>query len=349
MSGNNSFVDYVPQTIDPGNWLLVATVLFCFFSIVAIPFVVAFGRSQDQVDESKTKLSEPSEYKLSAEAGAVEGRVGSPIVSSSSTEDQFMRLSSINDEDIGRRAAIRWEGSEKCFHQYTLLANSCMLAAWDKLVYLAEMDDEMREVISMATPLTLSGVSRAIFDAISVGLVGNFIGTDAVVAYTVTIVIIGITDSFIKGVPDAENTVCSHALGTGNNYLCGQYVQISIVIYVIYSIPTMTLWCFFIGDFMLWMGLDKGVSQLGVDYTRVVVFHFKSEGIGEAIMALLDVTGHASFGTIIDIVEGLTDTLIVAVVVTTSQAGLTTIALIHLGVSLLSLLFALVFSYLRGW
>lgn len=120
-----------------------------------------------------------------------------------------------------------------------------LLDAWDDLVYLAEMDHEMLEILSVATPFTISGVARAIFDAISVGLVGIFIGTEAVVAYTVTVVIIGITDSFIKGLPDAEITVCSHALGTGNNYLCKQYVQISIVLYVIYSIPIMRLWCFF--------------------------------------------------------------------------------------------------------
>ena len=51
MTGNVSFVDYMPQTTDPGPWVLVATALFCFFSIVMIPVTVAIGRRHDQIDE----------------------------------------------------------------------------------------------------------------------------------------------------------------------------------------------------------------------------------------------------------------------------------------------------------
>lgn len=338
-----------------------------------------------------------SEYDLTEKTTRVPAKLGDENASKMIIGPQQVALQNMNvlenetKIDAGEGICMDRSKNKTEPFQSKLTGSFCscrdVTALFDNFIFICELDKEMRKIIALMIPFVLSTVSESVFDLIFVAFVGNFIGTNALVAYTVTLSLIGITDSFILGISDAEITVCSHAIGVGDNVLCGQYVQLAIIIYLLYSIPVLAIWWLFIYDVLEWMGLGENIAQQGQEFTRVVVFHFALEGVAESFMALLDVSGaalykistltyylctriiflfnlsysfthlnsyvfvegHATFGTIVDIVEGLMSTCVVAIVVTTTQTKLTTIALIQLGVGIVSFLFALFFSLWKGW
>ena len=101
------------------------------------------------------------------------------------------------------------------------------------LLEIAEPDEEIAELNRLIIPLVTSSVITNLFQVIAVGLVGNFVGTEAVIAFTVTDSLLSITDAFVKGLPDAENTICSHAIGNNNYFLAGQVSN-----HCSYEVPT---------------------------------------------------------------------------------------------------------------
>lgn len=112
----------------------------------------------------------------------------------------------------------------------------------------------------------------------------------------------------------------------------------------------MLIWYFFIDDILVWMGLSSVIVELSIRYVTIAIFHLLMEGIGEAFMALLDVSNHAMFGTFVDIIEGLLSTTIVAIVVMTNdETSLTTLALIYLCSSVISIVSAFTIALSRGW
>lgn len=117
-----------------------------------------------------------------------------------------------------------------------------------------------------------------------------------------------------------------------------------------YSIPTLTMWWFLIEDVFSWMGFSSSIAVLASSYTKVAIFHILLEGIGEAFMALLDISGHATYGTVIDILEGLLSTVAVCIAVLfVDETSLASVALIYLFGSFLSLTFAFTFALSKGW
>ena len=143
--------------------------------------------------------------------------------------------------------------------------------------------------------------------------------------------LLGLSDTFITGIQDSLNTVCSHAVGMGDNHLAGQYVQIASVTYVLFAVPFLGMWCFLIEDAMLLLGLGPEVARISLAYTRVVVFHYAIEGVSEGIFSILDVTGHEVFGTCMDMIEGVVELVVVWYFLATGDGlELADLGLIHL-------------------
>ena len=131
------------------------------------------------------------------------------------------------------------------------------------LVYMATWDFETKEIVKLAAPLIVSSLTYEVFDAISTALISIYLGTEALQAYIVANLLIGLSDTFIDGVGYALNTVCSHAIGVDNHKLAGQYVQIAGVIYGIFAIPSMGVWWVFMGDCIRLFGMSEAVVEEG--------------------------------------------------------------------------------------
>ena len=235
-------------------------------------------------------------------------------------------------------------GPRALWHRRTIAAG------FDNLIRIAEPDTETKRIVKLGVPLTVAEIAECLFDSVTVIFISQNMGTDDLAAYTVTALMIGLTDEFIGGIIDAEHTVCTHAYGAGMNTLCGQYVQLGAVIYTLVSIPFFVMWVFFMRHCVLFLGLSESIATRAEDYTRVVVFHYILEGIADAYGVLLEITGHELFGTFIDILEGVMDCLAVGLLVTLNKdATLVHVAFIHLAIGLVFFIFFLTVCIVKGW
>ena len=178
-----------------------------------------------------------------------------------------------------------------------------------RFIEIIQYDKETNRILVLGIPFMVSAVAVALFDAITLALVSKYLGVEALSAFVVTNVLLGLTDTFIKGVADALNTVCSHAIGADNYFLAGQYTQIALMIYVIGSVPLCVCWWFLMDDAIRWFGMNERVVEIGAQYTKLVMFDYMAVGMFDTFTALLDVSGYALPATIMDLVAASLDLL----------------------------------------
>ena len=237
-----------------------------------------------------------------------------------------------------------------CCGQWALWKPKTIAYGGDKVVELAEPDAENKRIVKLGIPYTLSAVSEAIFEAVIVGIIAHYLGTNAVTAYVVVELLLGLTDELVAGIIDAEGTICTHAYGAGNNFLAGQYVQIAAVLYVICSIPFLIMWALVMGDTLAVLGFNEDVQTMGIEYTRVVIFHYLIEGVSECFSNLLDITDHEYFGLALDLVHGvLTLVAVLCLVILVPDTRLVTVGFIDLVFSATFLVIMLSWAITKGW
>ena len=102
-------------------------------------------------------------------------------------------------------------------------------------------DKETRKILRLAVPLTISSLASSVFSMIVFTLVSHRIGTKAIAALCVTEILLGLTDGVMYGPIYACTTLCAQAIGAGNQFLAGQYVQIATMMFLICYMPVVFL------------------------------------------------------------------------------------------------------------
>lgn len=196
-----------------------------------------------------------------------------------------------------------------CCGSNAMLSRRNIRYTYGVLTDIAHIDKESKRIIQLCWPMTLSSGIDALFDVIGSALVANYLGTNALIAYIITDLLIGLTDVFLGGPADALNTLCAHAVGAENNHLAGQYVQISAVLYLFLGIPALGVWWVWIGDVVKLMGLER-LADIVSQYTKIAVWHYALGGLFEGYNSLLDVCGYVTIGAMFDIAFGFTNLVI---------------------------------------
>ena len=62
-------------------------------------------------------------------------------------------------------------------------------------------------------------------------------------------------------------------MGRHNYKLVGQYVQLSMIFYVVCYIPFIILWWVYMPNLLLWLGFDAQTAEIGKEYTQVRVVY----------------------------------------------------------------------------
>lgn len=211
-------------------------------------------------------------------------------------------------------------------------------------------DKETVRILKLGGPFTISSLSDSVFDAIILAIVSKYLGVQSLSAMVVTHLLVGLTDTFIKGVADTLETLCSHAIGTDNYTLAGQYAQIAVGMYTIVSLPVAAAWWFLMDDAIRLFGMNDAVVIIGHDYSKVLVGECLVTGIYHALFTLLDVSGYASHASLLLILEGTISVLTVWGLL----HGIEDMNLFWVGVtklcicSLVYLMFAIFVIY-KGW
>lgn len=215
---------------------------------------------------------------------------------------------------------------------------------------ILNFDKETRKILGLAIPFTISGLSSSIFSNICLALVGNYIGTHAIAAYSLVSILVGLSDGVLQGPIYACTTLCAHAVGSGNTTLAGQYIQMATLLYLLLNIPAMYFWCNYMKEVILYLQWgEEETAQMAEEYINVYLFSYLLGGVSSSVWQLLEVTGHVVAGTVVSIIWGAVNALAIGILVTTGERTLQDVGVLY-SVSAIFFVFAThAFAELRGW
>ena len=139
----------------------------------------------------------------------------------------------------------------------------------DALLDLVTWDFESKRIIKLAIPFATQALSTGVLESFTVAVIGKMLGTKEVSAFVLVRTLTAITSSFFGGCHEALATLCAQAIGRHNYKLVGQYVQLSMIFYVVCYIPFIFIWWAYIPSILLWFGFDAETAQIGKEYTQV--------------------------------------------------------------------------------
>jgi multidrug resistance protein, MATE family len=209
---------------------------------------------------------------------------------------------------------------------------------------------ETLKIVKLAAPFTVSALTSSTFSNICLMLVSKHIGTKSVAAYALVQVLVGLTDGMLLGPISACTTLCSQAVGAGNSFLPGQYIQLAITFYLIGNIPVIIFWSFYMYEMILYLEWgDTETALYGQQFVRIYIWSYVLGGISNGIWQLLEVAGHSFEGTVVSIIWGATNAVVIAAIVTTRESNLTVVGLVFIGTSVLYITLTIAIATLCGW
>jgi len=236
-----------------------------------------------------------------------------------------------------------------CCGRNAIWRPSVIAKGLDYLFELSEYDNETKRILKLSIPFTVSAIVGEIFEIIGLAFVGHFLGTNSLAAYAIVEILLGTTGEAIDGIVDASTTVCTHAVGTGNNYLAGQYIQMSSILYFLGSIPCIIFWLIYTHPAVMWLQLGDEIATIGSAYAYPALVSGLVEGLSECYHNILEVTDHEQYCMYFDIVEGIIELVIEYFVLSTWKISLAELAWLEFALGNVFLVISVVYTYKRGW
>lgn len=172
---------------------------------------------------------------------------------------------------------------------------------------LLRMDKEMRKLLKLAIPWSLSSVITSALSLMIIACIGKMLGTADQSGYMMVYYGLEITTMFLSGLESAITSLCSQAIGAENYTRAGQYIQIAVLSYLILFIPQIYIWWNYFYDFMIWMEFDEETAAKGHRYMHIYLMHFVFSSFPEGINYLLELSGHEKFVSSLSVIEYLLD------------------------------------------
>lgn len=222
-------------------------------------------------------------------------------------------------------------------------------ANFDFLLEITEWDYESKRICKLGLPFLAQSLMMGFTEAIRVAFIGRLLGTQALSVYIVVDLMVGVTTQVMRGFQDALITMCSQSLGVGNKVLTGQYVQITVVLYMLMYIPLFTFWYFFIERTIIWFGLSQTAAEIGHDFSVLYILAELLKGLDESIHALLDCIGCENYSTFFTICKELAVTLGTFIIGQRQSATIQQIGYVYVAVNGAGLVLNVVIVLWNGW
>ena len=181
---------------------------------------------------------------------------------------------------------------------------------FDKVLEVADYDVESHRLIELFLPYSIQSAVMGIFGTIDVALIGFHLGVKAANVYIVVGMLLEFTATFTYGFAEAIGTLGPQADGAGNRPLAGRYLQLSIILYTIFSLPSLVIWGFYTEEAVLWFGFDENTATYAQLFAYPYMVGYLFSGLDACLFEFLDVMGHEKYATLIYIIYSGSSTLI---------------------------------------
>lgn len=132
--------------------------------------------------------------------------------------------------------------------------------------------------------------------------------------------------------------------------MVGRYLQLSIIMYTVFAIPSIVIWALYTENAVLWLGFDQETAALAQRFVYPWLGMYTFEGLESCLYGFLDTTGHEKFSTGIQLLYEFLDTGLVAfMILVVGTKDLVFIAIMQAFLGLLMTLACLAYTVYRGW
>lgn len=378
------YYGYVPTTVDAGNIPLILSLVVCAITLLAVPLMVTLiRRHQRSSDETYDAHAGPTDsddnHDAEGYAFDISEDMDEPSVLDVGAGIRRRRRGAARADNVVKRrlqvqrgiaqecrtSAIRRQTEEERVGGVSIVINRDGVEAyeysppptlWQKLSHsvdfyldLVSYDDETRRILRLAVPFTASALVESVLGLVELAIVGFYLGTEAMVAFVLVDIIVGISSAFVGGFIESVSSLTSMASGAGNNRVCGEYLQISTGFYFLFQIPFVFVWSFAVEPIVLLMGFDEYTSSIAKDFGRVAIFVDIAGGISEGFYDFLEVIDHEAFANIMGCIEACVETGLIALFAIKTSAGLVIIGLVMIVNVCFFLLLNIAIAVNKGW
>jgi len=252
-------------------------------------------------------------------------------------------LDECEDENDGL-GPINWFCGEGAVYGWTAISEGI-----EYVLFLSSIDNETKRLFQLAVPMTLSLISGALFDIVDTLIIAQFMGLNALAAYTIVEAFLGISDCFFAGLVDTVGTLAAFAIGNENYHLAGQYVQITSVMYVVCSIPVILFWLSLTDTIVEFLGCPVYVAEAAQLIASWLNWSYLISGVHCAFTGLLDVSGHETFGAIMDFIFCIIDSFALYIALKFFQADWFELGIMWITLEVIQAIVTFIIAYKKGW
>lgn len=290
-------------------------------------------------------------------AAELSARDGEPeAVGDVDEDDERSALGSINHDEVSVHDAVEGKKQDTAhlqenadFELYRWWTPSSIAQSFDKLLSIAEFDVETRKIYKLALPFFLQALLTGVAENGRVAIVGLLLGTREVAAFVIVDLLVGFTSEVVGGVYDSLTTLLSHSVGAGNRKLTGEYLQLAIVFYVVFSIPFIVMWFYLMGPALEFFGYDEQTVQIGVAFTKPYLFAELLNGVTECIHGIMDVIGLEVASTILVTIGETIMTVSWLIIALFLKPSLAVLGYTDLIIAAVYLMITIIIIVAKGW
>lgn len=99
---------------------------------------------------------------------------------------------------------------------------------------------------------------------------------------------------------DAQATLCAHAVGAGNYFLAGQYIQLTQIVFVLTGFLPLFLMGSFMYQLLVWLDVSSDVATLGGNFATVQVIALLFCGFNDAHIQFFNAIDPSIYSNVIE-------------------------------------------------
>lgn len=220
---------------------------------------------------------------------------------------------------------------------------------WSQLLSIVEWDFESRRLLALTIPYTIQGCTEGLFQIVNIAVIGNYAGTMQANAYVVTTILLEFSGTLTYGFGEAIGTLVPQAEGARNPLLVGRYLQLSLLMYCIMSLPVILIWSLWTENAVIWFGFDEETARISQEFAYPFLVIMCLGGFDHSIHEYLSCTGREKFSTGVQIMYYLVECLGVVVAVTFGSTNLLVIGIIQAALGLVLTVLNFAYVVQQGW
>jgi len=222
-------------------------------------------------------------------------------------------------------------------------------------VSVGEIEDsrrekEMEEIFNLAIPWTTVDLISYCADFFLIMIVSHFMGTATMICYSTVGFVLGCFNMLCSGIYGSCYKHVNNACADDRRWLAGEYIQISMVLNTIVTVPSSIVAVVLMPTIMTYYGYADAVVDMSQSYAAVAALHTVLEGAIGMVGTSLDIDGHAKFNAVWGLWESLVSVIATVVIISTLRPSLLGLGIYHLVESaIMHVAYIYIAYYRKGW